>query len=120
MSNDKQWQPKAGDKGKMRNGEDYEILYVLPDTVTPEDRYRLLVSSGKTVRWSRSDGKYHYHGVESDYDLLPPQKFVYVNVYQSPRADGAYMSYTYTNKSDAERNALPDAEAVAVAIEVKP
>lgn len=80
---------KVGDKGKTREGRDYEVLMI-----EPRLEYPLVVlfttDKNQTFVSTRSIDGSIYRSSERVGDLLPPVRYAYLNLY----ADGGVVAYT--------------------------
>ncbi|MDE2467342.1 MAG: hypothetical protein KGL35_00980 [Bradyrhizobium sp.] len=100
------YQFKVGDKGKTRDGRDYEVIAISPELDQP-----VIVVVRGSVGQHCADGRYWNLGSHCR-DLLPPvqTRTVYVNVYWDHVGDA------YSNPDDAREAA--DCRAIAVAVPV--
>lgn len=105
---------KTGDKGKTRGGYDYEVLhdnlcrlggYFSAVIVTDNNGDQFVLNAAANGRVAG--------GVDSEYDLLPPTRKVYVNFYW----DGC--AFWYDNAVDAGRYRSGSLAITTAAVEVE-
>lgn len=103
---------KVGDKGKLRNGLEYEIVLVVPETAVAEyaDTLVALVSGHLSTR--QRNGSYYNDGTADQVDLLAPSRTVYINIYDGGGA------FHYKTEDEARKRSDGGCLAVAVKVEL--
>lgn len=107
------YQFKVGDKGKMQNGSNYEVIGVEPRAVAGNQLIVLIggaVNVDKYVTSRHLDGKY-FKTEDSNYDLMPPIKTVWDVSFERINALGTSddrptpisTTHTYANEKDARK-----------------
>ncbi len=109
---------KKGWKGKTRCGYYAEIFaddfkgrnLTLCGRITEADGLQAAAT------WT-ADGSFYHSGVESEYDLIPSKRTVYVNLL-NPDPSGQTEAYYYSEDKEARRCASRDGEHLYIAIAV--
>lgn len=103
---------KVGDKGKTRGGDDYEVVYV-DRTLTEYHQVYAKVAGYQTLLRYNITGT-HNTSEDSLFNLMPPSRTVYVNVYEPD----TFESFAYNTEEEARASAADYALAVAVPVTI--
>lgn len=114
------WVPKVGDKGKTREGSDYEVMYVAPVEAGMKRPVLVQVkhqgrAEPEALLYFR-DGTLYEQSRPRLSDLMPPTTMLYLNVYKD--SSGRLFSYSYETEEYARQVVGPSAVMIAFPVEL--